>query len=110
MDPEQRVRDLPSEAERGQARAPVPEPAERVGVAVLDANGQRVGEVTDAAAPLQETSPRVIIGLDEDVRERLGLRTAAVDVEALLLRKEEDGSVRLLEPLTDVLRREGFVV
>lgn len=111
MDPPQRVRDLPAEAERGQAHKPAPEVgAERMGVPVVEPDGHRVGEVTNAAALLEENAPRVVVGLDEEVRRRYGLDTAAVDIEARYLRKQDDGTVRLLEPLRDVLRTEGFEV
>lgn len=109
MEREQRVRDLPAEAERGQATRPMAsEGATRLGVPVLDPDGRRVGELTDATVPLDENVPRVVVGLDEEVRRRYRLETSAVDVESRLLRKDADGTVRLLEPLPQVLRREGF--
>jgi hypothetical protein len=111
MEPPQRVRDLPAQAERGQAHRPAPEvPAERLGVPVVEPDGQRVGEVTNAAALLEENVPRVVVGLDEEVRRRYRLDASAVDIESRFLRKEDDGTVRLLEPLQEVLRNQGFDV
>ena len=112
MDEErQRVRDLPAEEERGQAGRPVGDVgATRTGVPVVEPDGRRVGELTNAQTPLEENIPRVVVGLDEDVRARFALESTAVDIEAHLLRKEPDGTVRLVEPLADVLRREGFEV
>lgn len=107
----QRVRDLPAQVERGQARRPSGRvAAERLGVPVLDADGNRVGQLTDAEVPLDENIPRVVVGLDPAVRRRLGLDNDAVDIESRLLTKDGDGAVRLLEPLPDILRREGFEV
>lgn len=105
-----RVRDQPAERARGQARRATREPAERLGVPVVDPHGQRVGEVTDAMAPLEENIPRVVIGLDEEVRRDLHLDTSAVDVESRYLTKDDDGTVRLTEPLREVLRHQGFDV
>lgn len=107
----QRVRDLPAQVERGQARRPSRRfAAERLGVPVVDADGNRVGQLTDAEVPMEESIPRVVVGLDKAVQRRFGLEHAAVDIEARLLTKDEDGTVRLLEPLPDILRREGFEV
>lgn len=105
----QDVSDLQAEVERGQARKAVPgEPAKAIGVEVVDLDGTRVGEVSDAAVLLEEAGPRVVVALDEEVRRKYHLKTNALDVETKLVKRHEDGSVQLLETLPDLLRREGF--
>lgn len=109
--PDQRVRDLPAEHDVGGAeRLEARERAERLPVRVVDVDGRPVGQLTDAAVPLEELEPRVVIALDEEVRRDLGLATEAVDVEAQFLLREDEGTVRLREPLGELLRREGFVL
>lgn len=107
----QHVGDLPAERERGQAtRADPLVAAERLGVPVVDLDGDRIGELTDASVPLEENAPHVVVGLDEHVRKRFHLTTTAVDIETRYLKKDDDGSIRLREPLAEVLRHQGFDV
>ncbi|MCA1813595.1 MAG: hypothetical protein LC624_06550 [Halobacteriales archaeon] len=107
----QRVSDMPAQASRGQAKGVDPDtPAERSHVEVLDVDGAVIGQVTDAAVPLAEDTPRVVVGLREDVRKELGLKTRAVDIESRFLTRRDDRTAQLTEPLQHILRQEGFEV
>jgi hypothetical protein len=103
----QRVRDRPAEEEAGANEVVADEPAERQPITVRDPRGQRVGTITDAAPGLVD-QPSVVLGLDEQVREELGLATRAVDIEARFLERTSEREARLTEPLAHVLRAQGF--
>lgn len=103
----QRVEDFPTEEGIGNAEVILDAPARRLGLWVLDPAGERVGEVTNAAR-LDEDVPRVIIALDENVRETLGLVTNAVDIEARHLDRVDKDTVMLDRPLDEILRTSGF--
>ncbi|HVL49635.1 MAG TPA: hypothetical protein VM889_13855 [Candidatus Thermoplasmatota archaeon] len=105
--PIQGVRDFPGEEDVGSAERVLDRPARRLGLWVVDPDGNRVGEITDAATAF-ENQPRVVIGLDEGVRRELGLVTRAVDVESRRLARIDQDTVRLEAPLAEVLKQEGF--